>query len=270
MKKVDSSGSTVEEETASDTSPPLPSWLQNAISGLASHHPLRVILPQESREPEAAELEDNVFDDMQSSTSNYEETQTFAFTVPPPPSPLLVPLFYPPVTEKTVLSFDQPYAAKSDANFQRLLNSPHLENTMLRFASAPNTPIMPFSAPGPKYNQNGQDDRIIPDHVRITDSSVTSSSPTRILLVPQSNTFGPTDDLQTIGQPPSFVPHYEDDLFELEMSTAPQPPIRVYFDSPLEDPTSSDPMEPEEYELFEIDPEKLDFRWMPFDRKTIG
>jgi hypothetical protein len=46
-------------------------------------------------------------------------------------------------------------------------------------------------------------------------------------------------------------------------------PIRVYFDSPLEDPTSSDPMEHDEYELFRPDPEKFGFRWKPFDRKNI-
>jgi hypothetical protein len=46
-------------------------------------------------------------------------------------------------------------------------------------------------------------------------------------------------------------------------------PIRVYFDFPLEDPTSSDPMEHDEYELFRPDPEKNGFRWKPFDRKNI-
>ncbi|KAH7914135.1 hypothetical protein BJ138DRAFT_1212496 [Hygrophoropsis aurantiaca] len=40
----------------------------------------------------------------------------------------------------------------------------------------------------------------------------------------------------------------------------------VYFDSPLEDPASSDSLEPQD---FELDLESLDFRWTPFDRKDV-
>jgi len=40
----------------------------------------------------------------------------------------------------------------------------------------------------------------------------------------------------------------------------------VYFESPTEDPSLSDPLEPESYEL---DLNALDFRWRPFLRKTL-
>ncbi|KAG1751512.1 uncharacterized protein EDB91DRAFT_611079 [Suillus paluster] len=40
----------------------------------------------------------------------------------------------------------------------------------------------------------------------------------------------------------------------------------VYFDSPTEDPSLSDPLEPESYEL---DLDGLDFHWQPFFRKTL-
>ncbi|PSS37809.1 hypothetical protein PHLCEN_2v277 [Hermanssonia centrifuga] len=42
-------------------------------------------------------------------------------------------------------------------------------------------------------------------------------------------------------------------------------PFRVYFDSPIEDPIGSDPLEPTEYEL-DLDYDCLDFRWEKFDR----
>ncbi|KII92380.1 hypothetical protein PLICRDRAFT_172479 [Plicaturopsis crispa FD-325 SS-3] len=42
----------------------------------------------------------------------------------------------------------------------------------------------------------------------------------------------------------------------------------VYFDSPAEDPSDSDPLEPDAYEL-DLDYNTLDFRWEPFDRKDV-
>lgn len=42
---------------------------------------------------------------------------------------------------------------------------------------------------------------------------------------------------------------------------------RIYFDSPTEDPSDSDPFEPTEG--YEIEPEELDFKWEPFIRKEI-
>ena len=41
----------------------------------------------------------------------------------------------------------------------------------------------------------------------------------------------------------------------------------VYFDSPTEDPSLSDPLQPESYEL---DLNAIDFRWTPFLRSKIG
>ncbi|KAF9784424.1 hypothetical protein BJ322DRAFT_848106 [Thelephora terrestris] len=45
-------------------------------------------------------------------------------------------------------------------------------------------------------------------------------------------------------------------------------PTRVYFDSPIEDPMSSDPLEPNDYDPFRLDPEEyknISFKWTPFD-----
>lgn len=47
--------------------------------------------------------------------------------------------------------------------------------------------------------------------------------------------------------------------------STPVHPTRVYFDSPIEDPISSDPLDPADYEL-DLDYENLDFRWEKFDR----
>ena len=45
-------------------------------------------------------------------------------------------------------------------------------------------------------------------------------------------------------------------------------PTRAYFDSPTEDPISSDPLEPDDYDPFKLEPEEcknLSFKWAPFD-----
>lgn len=59
----------------------------------------------------------------------------------------------------------------------------------------------------------------------------------------------------------------------VEISDSARAPARVYFDSPIEDPSSSDPMEPEEYgyESFKLEElEHIGFRWTAFDRKAVG
>ena len=48
-------------------------------------------------------------------------------------------------------------------------------------------------------------------------------------------------------------------------------PIRVYFDSPTEDPAGSDPLEPNDYDPFKLEPDEyknLSFKWAPFDLQT--
>ena len=47
--------------------------------------------------------------------------------------------------------------------------------------------------------------------------------------------------------------------------------MRVYFDSPIEDPISSDPLEQMDYDPFKLDLEEcknLSFKWTPFDLRA--
>jgi hypothetical protein len=65
-------------------------------------------------------------------------------------------------------------------------------------------------------------------------------------------------DFTTPVHPPSEPPSFERTT-------------RVYFDSPVEDPLSSDPLEPSDHDPFKLDPEeckRLGFKRTPFDRKT--
>lgn len=65
---------------------------------------------------------------------------------------------------------------------------------------------------------------------------------------------------QAIVPPPVF--HY---TTPVHVTRPVQPTSRVYFDSPMEDPVSSDPLEESDYAL-DLDYGSLDFRWERFDR----
>ncbi|KAG1890208.1 hypothetical protein F4604DRAFT_2004473 [Suillus subluteus] len=66
------------------------------------------------------------------------------------------------------------------------------------------------------------------------------------------------------------TPDFQENELTMNMFSTPGPAFTVsrpvYFDSPTEDPSLSDPLEPESYEL---DLDALDFRWQPFLRKTL-
>jgi hypothetical protein len=68
--------------------------------------------------------------------------------------------------------------------------------------------------------------------------------------------------------PHSPTPDFQDKTTNIFSTPGPAFTVSrpVYFDSPVEDPSLSDTLEPESYEL---DLEALDFRWQPFLRKTL-
>ncbi|OJA20501.1 hypothetical protein AZE42_01990 [Rhizopogon vesiculosus] len=70
--------------------------------------------------------------------------------------------------------------------------------------------------------------------------------------------------------PDSLTSNFQDNELPINMFSTPGPTFTVsrpvYFDSPTEDPSLSDPLEPESYEL---DLDALDFRWQPFLRKSL-
>ncbi|KAG2362254.1 hypothetical protein BDR07DRAFT_1055640 [Suillus spraguei] len=70
--------------------------------------------------------------------------------------------------------------------------------------------------------------------------------------------------------PYSPTPDFQQNELTMNIFSTPGPAFTVsrpvYFDSPTEDPSLSDPLEPESYEL---DLDALDFRWQPFLRKNL-
>ncbi|KAG0704531.1 hypothetical protein DFH29DRAFT_1078296 [Suillus ampliporus] len=102
-----------------------------------------------------------------------------------------------------------------------------------------------------------------------------ASSPVVRRTMPETETFlsslprGSSIAFNTLG-PNSLTPDFQENELMMNIFSTPGPAYTVsqpvYFDSPTEDPSLSDPLEPESYEL---DLDALDFRWQPFLRKTL-
>ncbi|KAH8083786.1 hypothetical protein BXZ70DRAFT_1068090 [Cristinia sonorae] len=92
-----------------------------------------------------------------------------------------------------------------------------------------------------------------------------SSSPSSMQAVDNA-TLSPTGSRSPIFSDSVPVPpSYRSDHFSKMAGPPKAPPVRIYFDSPAEDPTRSDPLERPDYEL-ELDYDHLDFKWEKFDR----
>ena len=205
----------------------------------------------------------------------------------------------PPQTETTAQSID--VSATGPSFFSDLLEPTGIQAQKLEHLALPQTILvsdddqenwlepLPFSTPGPGS---------------LLGSSVASNNIDLSLHIPQKNLFTASyaNDAYIGSDPPSnrsHTPVYSSDflpsdpcieeftadevgsswkpsmpeednqsLFSNIYSTsgphycAPQP---VHFDSPLEDPVSSDHLQPG----YEIDYDTIDFHWKPFDRKNL-
>lgn len=124
-------------------------------------------------------------------------------------------------------------------------------------------PIVPVSLSRPARKKtespSGSDDSIgRPPLAGISWSGSPLSSSSSLALAHQA-IVPPTRNIGTLTAP---VFHYTTPVH----ATRPvQPTSRVYFDSPMEDPVSSDPLEESDYAL-DLDYGSLDFRWERFDR----
>ncbi|KAJ7178529.1 hypothetical protein C8R43DRAFT_463316 [Mycena crocata] len=260
---------------------PLPAWLASTFSSLTTQHPLRLLLPQRiDSEPTPSPPAQPVQD--------MEDDSPFSFSAPADPINVSPPR-------------DMFVDAGNDANpstqsTQTPLHSQATEPTFVyRPASLPDPSfgaIQPFSTPGPTsvMSRSILSAGSIPT-VHISEPTPSSVSMSQIHFAEPSYTdcalsFSPPlhstpAPRYTASQTQVITPLYEEhtdngptwDHSESHSVTmnvfstpgpgyrAPQP---VYFDSPTEDPSDSDPLQPGPgYEL-----ESLDFRWEPFIQKS--
>ncbi|KAJ6475354.1 hypothetical protein C8R47DRAFT_700338 [Mycena vitilis] len=231
---------------------PLPAWLADTFSTLATKHPLRLLLPRRTNTDPTPSPPRTVQD--------AKNDIPFAFCAADPISPANEPENDP-----------EPYA-QSTQTPPRLTEpaSTYRPPSLLDAAShvAP-----PFSTPGPGSVVSRS---ILPDRM----PPVSFPGPTYCALpslsMPQIRcpeptypSYTPTGFVTENITPPSAdyeehvdMPDLPTDLASIDVFSTPGPGYRtvpaVYFDSPTEDPSDSDPLEPN-YEVG-----SLDFRWEPF------
>ncbi|THH27842.1 hypothetical protein EUX98_g6334 [Antrodiella citrinella] len=108
----------------------------------------------------------------------------------------------------------------------------------------------------PDYFSSSSSDRLFPDIREPSLSPTRSRSPS-----PRSS------DSVSFPRPYSTVGVGNKIAIHSSPAKLPQP-LRVYFDSPTEDPVGSDPLEKPDYEL-DLDYDNLDFTWEKFDRSGL-
>ncbi|KAF8893371.1 hypothetical protein BD779DRAFT_1669680 [Infundibulicybe gibba] len=271
-------------------SAPLPAWLRDTFSSLAPKHPLRVLLPPPPppsdmalNQPEGLSVDPLAEAPM---GSIEEAARTFAFSpeqVPVVPSherkisatdshSLLSPLVLgnrvqldteiSKISENTPLNFQLPFSTPGPGS---LVGFSHLDTAQSPSMCATLSPVPRSThltlqdAPEP-FPYTDLADLALSSRSQKTDSSNNSSDPALYC------DDAPTDESASdpISES-SYVGRSLPDFF-----STPGPGYRVsqpiYFNSPAEDPSSSDPPE------FgcKIDYDQLGFSWKPFHRKGNG
>jgi hypothetical protein len=242
----------------------LPSWLQDTITELDASDPLRAVFPtlHDVSDPTLVDLSSENAPDYQ--IPRHGANQSFCSrSTPPIPSRARLP--------DSDTSSDEPQGFP--AHSYPLYNNDFLLHVR---SGSPTPPIGAFPAasdyhPSPSALINVTRAPDICAEFQTT--ALPASSPNHILHGPVSPPAAAQRDVEC------------DDIFRYDPSQAdfttpvfpPSGPpsfertTRVYFDSPIEDPLSSDPLEPSDHDPFKLDPEeykRLGFKWTPFDRKT--
>ncbi|KAG1816132.1 uncharacterized protein BJ212DRAFT_212771 [Suillus subaureus] len=276
-------GSQVQAPTKS-----LPMWLASTFSALEPEHPLRELLPPslahedmiEARtrnepRPYSEEVRTNRMFAFSPFDTDVQENNDAAHGASRPPSadPALCDVGLLPCGRTTVNAVSQTF---------------HLEEGTLGFR--------PFSTPGSfaalqhTVTSNATPNLACPPESQKTLAHVKPPLLSHDASVNHANFTSSPVFRPTITEPETYLssfhrgspvasndlgshlptPDFQENELMMNIFSTPGPAFTVsrpvYFDSPTEDPSLSDPLEPESYEL---DLDALDFRWQPFLRKTL-
>ncbi|KAF8135746.1 hypothetical protein EV363DRAFT_806653 [Boletus edulis] len=251
---------------------PLPDWLADTFYRLEPDHPLRGLLS-----PSRINTETKSHLPAVALPGASREEEIFAF------SPF----------QKQEETPDAAYRDNGTSNMQghvpsTVSISPTLSHLQLEVSTNP----LPFSTPGrfaPLRRSRSIVDRAVQKTVILVSQQV-SSQTTNIMHPPASRLrsddvigrpqftqafsnlvqdIEPPSDLQEPGANLNHHQVFQADCDNLNVYVTPGPTFAcsrpVYFDSPTEDPSLSDPLQPE---LYELDLNAIDFRWHPFLRSN--
>ncbi|KAF8556133.1 hypothetical protein OG21DRAFT_1483350 [Imleria badia] len=270
LPRDDSDGFPKPAAPSREPSNPLPDWLANTFCGLEAGHPLRGLLSPSCVNTESKSDSPSV--DLPGAS---REEELFAF----------LPF------DKQEEAPDAAYRTDSALNVQRHVSSvASTEPTLSHLQLQTPTDALPFSTPGCFAPVRRSIERPIVDGT-IPKSAVPAqqqmTSWTTHMMHPPAlplSHLHPDDVMEQaqfthdISSPSDLQEHDANinhhQVFRgvhdnMNVYVTPGPTFScsrpVYFDSPTEDPSLSDPLQPESYEL---DLNAIDFRWRPFLRSN--
>jgi len=249
----------------------LPPWLQDTINDLGASHPLRAVFPapHDASDPGFVGHPLENSPDYQMHRRAHPNDPTWSLGLPS--TPPRIPSSRPRQPDSDTSS-DEPRPFPTHYPLYR-------NNSLLHLRSGSPTPsVGALTQPGGDFPTapNSYPSPFTP--IKVASAAHTSGFKT----TPPSASSLNHDPLVPISPAPRPDVDY-DGVFRYNPSQAdsaidlppPQPfaferPVRTYFDSPTEDPMSSDPLESDDYDPFKLDPEEcknLGFKWAPFDHE---
>ena len=247
----------------------LPPWLQDTINELGVSHPLRAVFPapHDASDPGVAR-------------NPVENSPNYQIPRRAHPSDIVRSLHLPSTPPRIPPSM--PREPDSDTSSDGLGPFP------TRYPLYHNDSLLHLSSgsPVPSVGDLTQPESAFPNASDPYPGPVTPINVANVTHISRFKPTPPSASSSNHGPPvpvsPTPRPDVDyDGVFRYNPSQAdsemdlppPQPfaferPIRTYFDSPTEDPISSDPLGPDDYDPFKLDPEEcknLGFKWAPFD-----
>ncbi|KAJ7462295.1 hypothetical protein B0H11DRAFT_104516 [Mycena galericulata] len=273
-------------ETTAPPPAPLPAWLANTFSTLTTKHPLRLLLPTQTK----SESEPTPSRPRQVQVADDDDDSPFSFCAPADPMNASPP-------NDMSIEAESNHDAEPSTQSTQTPCPPSTEPAFIdRPSSLPDETFVPFSTPGPgsvasrSVVSDSMPSIRLPEstsvefppaftpmpHIIHHERSYVNCAPS---FVPQlQSTPAPQhcnastetsimyhDRENTTDNRPAWDPVLNHGAY-IDIFSTPGPgcraPTPVYFDSPTEHPSDSDPLQPG-YEL-----DSLDFRWEPFIQKA--
>ena len=240
----------------------LPSWLQDTITELDVSHPLRTVFPTLHDVSDPSAIKEPPEDPTQYPPGRGANLHFFLPTTPPRSSGAR--------PQDSDTSSDEPQASSAH-------HSLYQNDSLLHLRSGPSIPPLSdllqqetASIAASNHYPNStltKCPHICGSETNHPPASSSVRNPDDHLVSPATQQDAEYGDV--FRYDPSHVysgtvlPPFKPFVFEK--------PIRVYFDSPTEDPIDNDLLEPSDFDPFKLDPEeyrKISFKWVPFDLRT--
>ena len=250
----------------------LPPWLRDTITELGASHPLRAVFPTFHDASDSGVAKHPPENSSNHPTSQHARPSGANWPFRLPSTPPRIPPPRPP----------QPGSNTSSEEPQPFSTHYHLyhNDPLLHLRPGSPTPSIDALTQSEGVYSTAANTRPSPSApIRVANTAHIPGSKTTPFASSSlsHNQSGPVSPAPRHNAEEDCVFRYNPSLADSAVAVPPnhpfvfERPIRVYFDSPIEDPISSDPSESGDHDPFKLDPEEcknLNFKWTPFDLRA--